>query len=256
MHGLGIDVRRQRGVVLDVDPRPNKSPRAFCAPVRPPHEVYLVLAPRGGREDYATMFHEGGHAEHYAHVASELPFEFRCLGDNSITEAFAFLFQHLVDDPEWLRRRADAGEPSRLVSHARTERLVYLRRYSAKLSYELELHGTGSALDALPARYAELMSGALGIDWSGETFLQDVDPGFYCVCYLQAWALETHLRAHLRERFGPAWFESTEAGDVLRELWHDGQRLGAGDLLEQLTGAQLDFTVMLDDLGLEGSEKA
>ena len=56
-------------------------------------------------------------------------------------------------------------------------------------------------------RYAELIGGALQVDWPRETFLADVDPGFYCACYLRAWALETHLRAFLRERFGPAWFE-------------------------------------------------
>ena len=43
MAGLGIDVHAQDGIVLDVEPRPRKSPRAFCAPVRAPGEVYLVV---------------------------------------------------------------------------------------------------------------------------------------------------------------------------------------------------------------------
>ncbi len=91
---------------------------------------------------------------------------------------------------------------------------MYLRRYAAKLAYELELHGGGGAgaadtrTDGLAERYAELLGGALAIEWPTETYLADVDPGFYCACYLRAWALETHLRSHLRERFGPAWFES------------------------------------------------
>ena len=34
------------------------------------------------------------------------------------------------------------------------------------------------------------------------TYLSDVDDGFYAANYLRAWALETHLRRHLRERFG------------------------------------------------------
>src|SRR5436190_13068488 len=100
LRGLGIG--EQDNVVLDVAPRPKKSPRAFCAPVRVPAEVYLVIAPVGGRDDFSALFHEGGHTEHYAHVDPALPFEFRCLGDNSITEAFAFLLQHVVDDPVWL----------------------------------------------------------------------------------------------------------------------------------------------------------
>ena len=47
MRGLGIDVSRQDGVTFDIGSRPNKSPRAFCAPVRVPGEVYLVVAPVG-----------------------------------------------------------------------------------------------------------------------------------------------------------------------------------------------------------------
>jgi hypothetical protein len=251
LDGLGIVLHAQPGVVLDTESRPNKSPRAFCAPVRPPHEVYLVLTPVGGRDDYSALFHEGGHTEHYAHVDPDLPFEYRYLGDNSVTEAFAFLLQHLVDDGAWLARRLSIVDDGALTSHARATRLIYLRRYAAKLAYELELHGGGTPLDGLAGRYAQLLGSALRVEWPKETFLQDVDPGFYCVCYLQAWALETHLRSHLRERFGPEWFASAEAGALLRGLWREGQRLRARELLAELTGAELDFRVLVGDLGLD-----
>ncbi len=254
MGGLGIDVHAQPGVILDVEPRPNKSPRAFCAPVRPPHEVYLVLTPVGGREDYSVLFHEGGHTEHYAHVDPDLPFEYRCLGDNSVTECFAFLIQHLVEEETWLAGKSGIEDPAALVSHSRAVRLIYLRRYTAKLAYELELHSAGAerALDTLADLYARLLGRALQIVWPTEPFLQDVDPGFYCACYLQAWALEAYLRSHLRERFGPAWFDSAEAGALLRDMWRSGQRQPAGELLEELTGQDLDFGVLLGDLGLQG----
>ncbi len=256
MRGLGIEVAGQRGVTFDIGSRPNKSPRAFCAPVRVPGEVYLVVAPVGGWDDFATLFHEGGHTEHAANTDPGLPFEFRCLGDNSISETYAFLMQHLVENPEWLARRLDLDDPSELVAHAKAQRLVYLRRYAANLAYELELHGPrpGGSSDAdwslLADRYAELLGDAIRVQWPTETFLADVDEGFYCACYLRAWALETHLRSHLRERFGPAWFDSRQAGEVLRALWRDGQRLDAEELLKELTGEPLDFGVVLADLGL------
>jgi hypothetical protein len=167
-----------------------------------------------------------------------------------VTEAFAFLFDHLVADPEWLHRRLGVADPAPLAEHARAIRLIYLRRYAAKLTYELELHSTGAQPHALSGRYAELLGRALQVDWPPELFLQDVDPGFYCVCYLQAWALEAYLRTHLRERYGAAWFDSPEAGALLRELWREGQRLRAGELLRSLTGETLDFRVLLADLGL------
>jgi hypothetical protein len=51
-------------------------------------------------------------------------------------------------------------------------------------------------------------------------------------------------------RFGRAWFDSAEAGEVRRGLWRDGQRLDAEELLVELTGERLDFGVVLTDLGL------
>jgi len=243
-----MDVEEQGGVTLDVEQRAKKSPRAFCAPVRIPGEVYLVIAPVGGWDDYSALFHEGGHTEHFANVDPALPFEFRYLGDNSITEAYAFLVQHLVEDPEWLSRRLGIADASALVSHARAQRLVYLRRYGAKLAYELELHSGDGARSALADRYAQLLGDALRIQWPREMFLADVDPGFYCACYLRAWALETHLRSYLEEQFGPAWFESGEAGAVLRGLWQEGQRASPEELLGQLTGQNLDFRVLLEEL--------
>jgi hypothetical protein len=127
-----------------------------------------------------------------------------------------------------------------------------VRRYAAKLSYELELHaaGDGRPVDALAQRYGELLGAALQIQWPTETFLADVDPGFYCAAYLRAWPLEAHLRAYLHERFGPAWFEVREAGDVLRCLWREGQRMAPDELLAQLTGERLRFAVVLEDLGI------
>ncbi len=250
LSGLGISNRDN--VHLDVEPRANKSPRAFCAPVRVPDEVYLVIAPVGGRDDFSALFHEAGHTEHYAHVDPELPFEFRCLGDNSITEAFAFLLQHLVEDPVWLERHLGVADVAGLVSYARAHRLIYLRRYAAKLAYELELHGNPDVSSERHAeRYAALIGVALRVHWPVQTYLADVDPGFYCACYLRAWALETHLRAHLRERHGPAWFESAEAGRELTVLWREGQRRTPEGFLRMLSGGEeLDFGVLLGDLAL------
>jgi hypothetical protein len=248
--GLGIALDRQPNVVLDVERRAKKSPRAFCAPVRVPHEVHLVVPPIGGRDDYAALFHEGGHAEHFAFVDPDLPFEYRHLGDNAVTEAFAFLLQHLVETPAWLERRLGVREAPALAEHAQAERLFYLRRYAAKLAYELELHDGDLGVDALADEYAGRLSHAVAVPWPRTTFLVDVDPGFYAASYLRAWALETHLRAALRERFGELWFESPAAGTFLIDLWRDGQRLDADELLAGLTGERLDFGAMLGDLGL------
>jgi hypothetical protein len=245
--GLGIDLRAQGNVVLDVESRPGKSPRAFCAPVRVPGEVYLVVPPMGGRDDYAALLHEGGHAEHFASVDPGLPFEFRHLGDNSVTEGYAFLFDHLLEDPEWLARRLGVDDAEELLAHSRAQQLMLLRRYAAKLAYELELHGGGDGDHA--GVYAHRLTEAVRVPWPREQYLMDVDPGFYAAAYLRAWAFESRLRTLLRERFGPAWFESPPAGQMLRDLWAQGQRLDADELLTQLDGGGLDFAALAADLG-------
>src|SRR5258707_10101227 len=76
----------------------------FRSPVRVPDEVYLVLRPHGGQTDWNTFLHELGHALHYAYMRPDHPMEFRFLGDNSVTEGFAMLFDHLMQDAGWLQR--------------------------------------------------------------------------------------------------------------------------------------------------------
>jgi hypothetical protein len=248
--GLGLSSDAGGRVIVDVEARPKKSPRAFCSPVRVPDEVYLVIAPTGGRDDFEALFHEAGHAYHYAHVDPQLAFEHRYLGDNAVTEGFAFLFQYMTESPAWLDRRLGVARFDAAAAQARAAKLVFLRRYAAKLGYELELHGEPPSLDALRAVYARHLSDAVHVDWPAATWLSDVDPFFYASCYLRAWALETHLRRLLEERFGEAWFEEREAGDLLRSLWAHGQRMGAEELLGELSGSELEFSALVEDLAL------
>ncbi len=240
---LGVDLDGQRNVELDVESRPNKRPRAFCAPVRVPDRVILVMLPQGGRDDYQALFHEAGHTEHFAHTDRDLAAELRILGDNAVTEGFAFLIEHLTEDPHWLARRLDFGPVREYVEFAALTKLYFIRRYAAKLSYELELH-RGADLPTLPARYADLLSDAIGVRYPTSDYLEDVDGGFYCTCYLRAWAFEAQLRDHLRGRYGDDWYRRREAGHLLRELWALGQSLTADELLAEVTGSQIDFSVL------------
>ena len=246
--GLGLDLDAQPNIHLDTEARPTKSPRAFCSTPRVPAEVYLVVSPVGGREDFAALLHEGGHAEHYANTDARLTVEFRQLGDNGVTESFAFLFEHLTEDPAWLEAHLAAPDPGPVVAHARAVRLLMLRRYCAKLAYELELHGPRPRLERMGERYSTLLGGATRVSWPRESWLADVDGGFYVACYLRAWALEARWRAALRERFGERWFERREAGDWLRGLWSQGQRLGAEELLATTLGGELDFEPVAREL--------
>lgn len=243
--GLGVDLRSQRNVELDLDERPTKSPRAFCAPIEVPDRIVLVIQPIGGLDDWRALFHEAGHTEHFAHTSARLPLEARRLGDNAVTEGHAFLLEHLVIDPAWLERRLDVGRGEEIASESAVRHLYALRRYCAKLLYELELHAEAD-LDTMPGRYVELLSEATKIEPSEVDFLADVDPGFYVTSYLRAWALEAQLARHLRERFGRAWFAERRAGSLLRELWSEGQSLDADAVAREVTGAALELDAAVE----------
>ncbi len=247
--GMGVDLRSQRNVHLDTEARETKSPRAFCSPVEVPGEVYLVIAPVGGHDDFGALFHEAGHTEHYANASADLAFEFRHLGDNSVTESFAFLIEHLTEDPTWLADVMGVDDATAVVAQGRAYRLVMQRRYAAKLSYELELHAPRPELAAMPERYTELLGGATRVGWPSAAWISDVDPGFYVACYLRAWALETHWRRALCERFGERWYRSPEAGAMLLRLFSHGQRLNADELLAEELDEELDFAAVAAEVG-------
>ena len=71
LSNLGIDLDAQDNVHLDVEERPTKSPRAFCAPIEIPDKVMLVIQPQGGPDDWYALFHEAGHTEHFAFTQPE-----------------------------------------------------------------------------------------------------------------------------------------------------------------------------------------
>ncbi len=240
LSGLGIDLAAQPNIHLDTEVRELKSPRAFCAPVRVPGEIYLVVLPRGGQDDYATLLHEAGHTEHFAHVRPELAFEYRHLGDNAVTEGFAFTFDHLILNREWLTQMLGYEDSDEFVRFAAVNDLYFMRRYAAKLAYETTLHAQTGDLDAMAAEYSRRLSDATLVEVPPQNYLVDVDDGFYCASYLRAWMLEGALRLMLQDRFGFAWFTRPAAGDWLRELWSGGQELTAERLLLRHDGGRLN----------------
>ena len=246
---LGIDLKSQQNVELDIEQRPKKSPRAFCAPIEVPGRVVLVIQPMGGADDWRALFHEAGHTEHYAHVNPDLPVEAKRLGDVSVTEAWATLMEHFLLEPGWLSRRLDFPRPDDFAAEAATGSLYLLRRYCGKLLYELEFHAA-TELDekAMSSRYVELLGSALKIEPSPTDYLGDIDASFYVTGYLRSWALQSQLRNHLRERFGSDWFANREAGSLLRELWSEGSRLNADELLDDVTGEELEMAAFADSL--------
>jgi len=247
---LGLDPDAGGRIIYDLGERSGKRSRAFCAPTRIPQEVYLVLRPHGGQSDYTTLLHESGHALHFANARDDLPFEFRWLGDNSVTESFAMLFDHRMQDAHWLLRYTELGK-SRTPEFLRLagfEELHYLRRYCAKLIYEVEAYGRNGDWHDLPDIYVETLTRATTFQYHGADAFVDFDPRYYSTRYLRAWQLQSLINESLVARFDIDWFRNPSAGPWLtRELFSEGQRETAEEVAARVatTGDGLSFAPLV-----------
>lgn len=241
---MGVDPLAAGRVVFDTGEREGKRSRAFCSPVRVPDEVYLVLRPHGGQSDWNTLLHELGHALHFAYMRPDLAFEYRWLGDNSITEGYAMLFDHLMQDPGWLKRYTELGQsalPAFLRAHGFQE-LHFVRRYSAKLIYEIELYGGRASWDSLPDLYVEQLTAATTFRYDRADAFVDVDPRYYAARYLRAWQLQALVTETLVERYDEDWWRNPRAGPwICSALFGEGQRELAHEQAQRVAAKPLSF---------------
>jgi len=245
--GIGICLDDQKNIQLDVEERPKKSPRAFCAPIKVPEDVKLVIMPQGGHDDYAALFHETGHAEHFASVTPNLSVEYKWLGDNSVTESYAFLLEYLLTDENWLEQNIKMAETTEYLRFLALYKLLYLRSYGAKLSYEIKLH-TASSLEGMDQMHKKIGEKVLKYRHPANHYLITVDDAFYSAQYLQAWIFEAQLRRFLKREFGNEWFNSQEAGKYLINLWANGQKYNITELAKTTGYNGLDVEPLMSSL--------
>jgi hypothetical protein len=250
---MGLDPTAGGRIIYDVGERDGKRARAFCAPTRVPEEVYLVLRPHGGAHDYTTLLHEAGHALHFANVRSDYPFEYRWLGDNSVTESYAMLMDHRMQDRGWLLRYTDigSGNVDNFLRLAGFEELHYLRRYCAKLIYEVQAYGGEADWNDLPDLYVETLTSATTFQYRTADAFVDFDPRYYSTRYLRAWQLQAQINEALVSRFDIDWYRNPSAGPcIVQELWSEGQRESAEELASRVSinGEKLSFAPLLRNI--------
>lgn len=246
---LGVDLDTQRNIAIDAEERETKNPRAVCYVIDVPSDIRLSIKPAGGSDDYAALFHEMGHGQHYANTA-EHAFEFKYLGEPTVTETYAFLSEYLLLNPAWLRQNSGLPVPALkdFVKFQAFQRLFYVRRYCAKFLYELAFHSGASSPETL---YASLLSRAVGYQRQAsdeKRYLIDTDAHYYTASYLRAWFLEARLNAKLSNDFGTNWFENPAAGNFLRFLWSRGDRLNGDELVRLLGNSDITIEPWLAEI--------
>jgi hypothetical protein len=249
---LGFDLEQEPNIKLDLDDRPQKSPRACVIPSDPPQVVHLITRAQGGLHDYQAFLHEAGHALHYAGVDPELPYTFRNLSrDHALTEIYSYILEAITREPEWHARYFGlSDEEARENAEATTflEALLF-RRYTAKLQFELEFWSTFDERGGSSDGYADRLTDATGIAYRPDNFLADMDAGFYSADYLRAWIRSAQLRAYLVREIGDDWWRNAETGERLRALFAEGTRPSSEEIAARLGCEPLDTGPLLRELG-------
>ncbi len=255
LRAIGFAIDEDPNIRLDLDERPQKSPRACVIPSDPPAVVHLITRAQGGLHDYSAFLHEAGHALHYAGSDPALPYTFRAISrDHALTEIYSYVVEAIAREPGWHAEHFGlaAAAAERNAEATRFLEALLFRRYAAKLRFELEFWSRFAEDGGTPAGYAEHLERAIGMRYPPENFLADMDAGFYAADYLRAWVRSAQLLAVLRRDVGEGWWRSPETGALLRELFREGTRPTSEEIAARLGYEPLDVEPLVAELAATG----
>ncbi len=248
---LGFDLEAIPNIKLDLDDRPQKSPRACVIASDPPEVVHLITRSQGGLHDYQAFLHEAGHALHYAGVAASLPYTFRRLSrDHALTEIYSYICEAISREPEWHREHFGGDAEANAEATLFLEALLF-RRYVGKLRYELGFWSRFADRGGTPDGYAENQLALTGIRYDARNYLADMDGGFYSADYLRAWIRSAQLRRYLVDEVGVDWWRNEKTGAILRGLFAEGTRPSSEEIASRLGFEPLDTAPLVAELAVD-----
>jgi hypothetical protein len=248
---LGFDIENDENIRLDLEDRPQKSPRACVIASDPPKVVHLITRAQGGLHDYQALLHEAGHALHYAGCDPSISYAFRRLSrDHALTEIYSYILESITHEPGWHAAHFGLGDEQAAENANATmflETLLF-RRYLAKLQYELDFWSRYNEVGGTPEGYADRLTQAVGLRYREDGFLSDMDPGFYSADYLRAWIRAAQLRAYLRLQVGDDWWRNEQTGERLSALFFEGTRPSSEEIARRIGFEPLDTSPLVSEL--------
>jgi hypothetical protein len=251
LSALGFDLAADSNIKLDLDDRPQKSPRACVIASDPPKIVHLITRAQGGLHDYQAFMHEAGHALHYAGVDPKLPYTFRRISrDHALTEIYSYICEAITREPGWHTQHFGLSEHEAAENAQATVFLeaALFRRYTAKLQFELDFWSDVAGAATESDDYARRLTASVGMVYRRDGHLADMDPGFYSADYLRAWIRHAQLRSYLLQEIGDDWWRSARTGEILRKLFAEGTRPTSEEIAARVGFDPLDTSPLVAEL--------
>ena len=215
----------------------------YCIAPDPPRDVRIVVHPGHGWHEYATLFHEVGHAVHSASIRAPthlLRWHEFVPGFGAPSEGIGEFFELIPASEAWLRTRrglsADRVEP--FVEAQRTDRLRLMALMVGWIRAELGLYLRPERDPGKEAaRYGRAV---LGYDTYAQRSFADsffIDLPIYATSYLFATLLRPHLLRALLSEVGGATWPNPKVGPWLADRWfRPGSTYDWGPRLRAVTG--------------------
>ena len=276
----------QATLKLDLLDRKGKYPNGFCHGPTPsfydqdqwvPAQVNFTSNAKpdqvgSGFDGINTLFHEGGHAAHFANVKMNAPCFSQEFSPTSMAyaETQSMFCDSLLDDADWLKQYAlnAKGEPvpdslikamidSKQPFKAYQERCILVVPYFERALYQLEdSELTPENITQLARRTEKEI---LGLESSPRPLmaiphlLSDEAACAY-QGYLLAHMAVYQTRAYFTEKFGYLT-DNPEIGPLLaKHYWHDGNRVNHNTTIERLTGEGFNAKYLADACNLTSAQ--
>ena len=252
MNNLGISVEKQANIHVNDAPPGSELKRAQCYAIHPPDDVRLLMVAANGAEQFVTLFHEAGRAQHFSWVSRDLAArypEFVYAADEATQAGFACLLGNLFHDPTWIGEHLGVREKEarRIARTLALTEARNVRRCAALLRVELDLETAANIASEQQANlYATQLQEATGFRHAPAMYLLDASDGFSAAVCLRARLFAARLSEHLRTRHGRRWWATRGARDELIDMWNTGSRYSVEELARLVCGGPLDFDLLAE----------
>jgi oligoendopeptidase F len=227
--------------------------------------------PGSGQRALETLFHEGGHAAHFANVMMPAP----CFGQEyaptsiALAETQSMFMDNFIADPDWMQRYALDHDgkpiPTELIHATVEEDLKTLAHgmrswmavpYFEKTVYEmLDMERTPESVMDAARKVEKKMSfqPALARPTLSVPHLQDNESSAYYHAYVLAQMAVYQLRDFFRKRDGHLLDNPNIGRDLAKVIWSRGNEKDFMQFIHSLTGEEFSAkaTVNLVNKDLE-----